>query len=135
MNAESRETELKFTSDCRLRAGVRAALEYIGERHGLTKEELCELAAAVEKECIKTLEIQKEPCCDMKIDEREDRIEVTVGPAREPDVPASHVHTGGAAGVSPIKAAAEAKDLNCAPTNGQLRATLVRHCHKNPAHP
>jgi hypothetical protein len=135
VSAESRETELKFTSDCRVRAGVRAALEYVGERHGLTKDERCELATAVEKECAKTLEIQKEPCCDMKIDEREDRIEVTVGPARESAVPASHARTGGAAGVSPIKAAAEAKDFTRAPSHGQLRATLVRHCHKNPAHP
>jgi hypothetical protein len=135
MNTESRETELKFTCDRRLCAGVRAALEHVGERRGLTKEERCELAAAVEKECAKTLEIQKEACCDVKIDEREDRIEVTVGPARDSALPASQVHTGGAASISPTKAAPEAKDLACTPSNGQLRATLIRHCHKNPAHP
>ena len=133
MSAESRQTELKFTSDCRVRAGARAALEHVGEHHGLTKEECGELAAAVEKECAKTLEIQKEPCCDVKIDEREDRIEVTIGPARESALPASQLHGGAAASVTPIKSAAAAKDLVRTPSNGQLRATLVRHCHKNPA--
>ena len=113
VGTELRETTLKITSDPRLRAGVRAAVEHVCELHGLTKEEQRELAAVVERECEKDLENRKEGSCAISIDEREDRIVVNVGPA---------------AGTVFEKAEARARG------NGHADRMFVKHFHRNPAH-
>ncbi|MGB6484822.1 MAG: hypothetical protein WBE86_15155 [Candidatus Acidiferrales bacterium] len=82
---------MKITSDARVRAGVRAALKHICERHGFTKEEQRELAAAVEKECGNALENHDGPICAVTIEEREDRIEVSVD-QQERQTPLSRIH-------------------------------------------
>lgn len=68
-----------------MRAGVRAALEHICERHGLNKEEQRELAASVENECASGASSSNDATCAVSIDEMEDRVEVTVGPRRNSD--------------------------------------------------
>jgi hypothetical protein len=138
MRPEFRETELTMTSDARLRAGVRAALEHICERHGLGKDERRELAAAVENQCKNVLENQKESGCAVTIDELEDRIEVSVGPAMEFNAREPHLQNSSAANVSEGRFHSEAgtstgKAQNPA-GNGRTSATLVRHFHRNPAH-
>jgi hypothetical protein len=129
---------LKITSDARVLAGVRAALEHVCERHGLTREEQCELASAVEKECGKALENQKEPICAVAIEELEGRIEVSVWPARDVEAPASNLPKRSTASVSQNRVGAEAEpSIGSGPHvagNGQMCATLVRHFHRNPAH-
>lgn len=107
VNTEFRETVLKVTSDLRVRAGLRAALEHICERNRLTKGEQHELVAALEKECVRALETEKEPSCVVTIDEWEDRIEVKVGHGRT---------------------------VRRATVNDWMHATLVKHFHKNTAH-
>lgn len=66
---------MEITSDLRLHAGVRAALEHICERHGLSKEDRHELVASVENECA-----IGSANCTVTIEELEDRMEVTVVP-------------------------------------------------------
>jgi hypothetical protein len=132
MGTDFRETDLKITSDPRLRAGVRAALECICDRHGLSKAEQHELAAAVEKECGKELHDSQQSSCAVTIKESEDRIEVNVAPtnhatgaksgASETNVASSSApqkHHGGASHLQP---------------NGRLGAIFVKRFHKNPAH-
>ncbi|MGC1106533.1 MAG: hypothetical protein WA876_08340 [Candidatus Acidiferrales bacterium] len=139
MRTESRKTELKITPDARVRAGMCAALKHVCERHGFTKEEQCELAAAVEKECGSALENQEEPTCAVTIEEREDRIEVNVGPAREANAAASNPRESGPAKTSESRLCAEAKNptggVQHVAGNGRMCATLVRYFHKNPTHP
>ncbi len=138
MHTESRKTELKITSGGQVRAGVCAALEYVCERHGLTKEEQRELAAAVETECSKTLENQKQPCCAVTIEELDDRIEVNVESARQANALESNSRESGTAKTSEKKFCAEAKTSTGggqhAAGNGRMFAKLVTHFHKNPAH-
>jgi hypothetical protein len=78
MSAEPRKTILKFTGDPRLRAGVRAALEHICERRGLSAEEKHKVSAAIEKECDKVFDSHEEPNCILAIDEMEDRMQISV---------------------------------------------------------
>lgn len=71
---------MEITSDPRLHAGVRAALEHICERHGLSKEERCELAASVENECMGS---SGGVNCAVTIEEMDDRVEVTVAATKD----------------------------------------------------
>jgi uncharacterized protein with PIN domain len=139
MRVDFRETELKMTSDPRLRAGVRAALEHICERDGLGKDERRELAAAVENECTNVLESQRETTCAVTIDELQDRIEVSVGPATGLNAGESNPRQSNAASAAGSKFHAEARSStsraqHTAGGNGRAPATIVRHFHRNPAH-
>ncbi|MGB6877772.1 MAG: hypothetical protein WBD87_17245 [Candidatus Acidiferrales bacterium] len=138
MRTESRKTELKITSDARVRAGVRSALKHICERHGFTKEEQRELAAAVEKECGNALENHDGPICAVTIEEGGDRIEVSVEPAREANAAESNPRESSSAKTSENRLHAEAKNptggAQHAAGNGRMCATLVRYFHKNPTH-
>ncbi len=132
MGTDFRETDLKITSDPRLRAGVRAALECICERHGLSRAEQHELAAAVEKECGEELNDAQQSSCAVTIKESVDRVEVSVAPAVHAKVAKSGVsetnvapsgalqkHHGGASQPQP---------------HGRSGAIFVKRFHKNPAH-
>ena len=142
MLAEFRATELKMTSDPRLRAGVRAALEHICERDGLGKNERHELAAAVENECRNVLEDQREQCCTVTIDELGDRIEVSVGPATEQNARESNLRKGAAANFPQADSPENRFHAEMRNPAGRAQnaarndraATLVRHFHKKPAH-
>lgn len=102
--AEFRKAELKLTSDSRLRAGVRAALEHFTERHGLTKPEQHEFAASVEAKIPQAMENREDSGCLVKICESDEKIEVSVEPTEKTN--ASYERTGHA------------------------HATLVKHFHK-----
>lgn len=73
---------MEITSDPRLRAGMRAALEHICGRHGLGEEDRHELVASVEAECVNDLRNGSANCA-VTIDEMDDRVEVTVGPEKD----------------------------------------------------
>jgi hypothetical protein len=116
VGAETVRTELKTSEDVRVRAGVRAALEHLGERRGLTKAEQREFANEVDRECGKVFarQAQQRRDCDVVIQEREDRLEVRVKPAGEMPTGENSAHKTS--------------------KNGQRPATLVKHFHKNPTH-
>lgn len=130
MGIDLRKTDLRVTSDPRLWAGVRAALECICERHGLSKAEQHELAAAVEKECRDELVHPEESGCAVTINESDQRIEVSVTPT---------AHTNGARSPAPeTSVASSAVTGNHGGSahksaNAGSGATFVKHFHKDPA--
>lgn len=132
MGTDLRKTDLKITADPRLRAGVRGALECICERHGLSKAEQHELAAAVEKKCGEELHHAQQSSCAVTIEESDDQIEVSVAPAAhsngaklgpsETNVASSggpQKHHGGGSQPQP---------------NGRPAAVFMKRFHRNPAH-
>ncbi len=132
MGTDSRKTDLKITSDPRLRAGVRGALECICERHGLSKAEQHELAAAVEKECGEEFHDAQQSSCAVSIKESEDGIEVSVTPA---------AHANGAKpGASETNVATSDAPqrhhggVSHAQPKARLGATFVKRFRRNPAH-
>lgn len=117
MHTDFRRTELKITSDPRLWAGVRAALECICERHGLSKAEQHDLASAVEKECGEGFHNVEQSSCAVSISESDERIEVCV-------VPAAHAN-GAKPGVNGARHSQE---------NGCSGTTFVKHFERHPTH-
>lgn len=111
---------MEITSDPRLHAGVRAALEHICERHGLNKEEQHELVASFENECASGAGGSAGANCAVTIDEMDDRVEVTVGTARDPS------------GKINSREASAARQK--AKANGAGVTVLVKHFQKNAAH-
>ncbi len=78
MSVERTHTELKFTGDARFLSGIRAAVEFIAARDGISSAEQAELGAAweaVARNCMAGLS-EKHPLCSVLIDEFEDRMEV-----------------------------------------------------------
>lgn len=130
MGAEIVRTELKTSEDARVRAGVRAALEHLGDRHRLTKAELREFANEVDRECCKVFaaRAQQARYCDVVIEEREDRLEVKIGTVDETPAGENNLHRRAGQKGRPQNTGSPASD------NGQIAATLVKHLHKNPAH-
>lgn len=132
MDTDFRKTDLKISSDPRLRAGVRAALECICERHGLPKGEQHDLAAAVEKECGDELGHAEESGCAVTINESDEKIEVSVAPA---------AHTNGARSTASetnvASSAVTGKHFHGGSVhekaNGGAGATFVKRFHKDPA--
>lgn len=121
MGTEAIRTELKSTNDTRIRAGVRAALEHLGQRHGLTKPEQQEFADEVDQACVKALAAQSaERFCDVVIEEREDSLAVQVRPASS-SAKENSGHLGSARKI---------KSHNSG--NGNRCATFVRRFHKSP---
>jgi hypothetical protein len=123
-------TELKTGEDARVRAGVRAALEHLGERHGLTKTEQREFANEVDRECCKVFatRAQQQRYCDVIVEEREDRLEVKISTVDETPAGGNNLHRHAGQKGHPQSKVLRVSD------NGQISVTLVKHLHKNPAH-
>lgn len=117
MHTEIRRTRMEITSDPRLRAGVRAALEQICERHGLGKAEQHELVASVENECTSG----NGATCAVTVDEMEDRMEVTVAAKENPSGTKSSLETN------------SAKHHGGEANHGKSRV-FVKHFQKNATH-
>jgi hypothetical protein len=130
VGAEIVRTELKTSEDARVRAGVRAALEHLGERHGLTKAEQREFANEVDRECCKVFatRARQERYCDVVVEEREDRLEVKIGTVDETAASENNLHSHAGQKGHPQTKGLHASD------NGQTSVTLVKHLHKNPTH-
>lgn len=132
MGTDLRKTDLKITADPRLRAGVRGALECICERHGLSRAEQHELAAAVEKECGEEFHDAQQSSCAVTIKETEDRIEVSVVPAATANgAKSGPSETNVASSGAPQKHHSAASH---AQPNGRPGAVFMKRFHKNPAH-
>lgn len=120
MDADIVRTELEASDDARVRAGIRAAIEHISGRHGLSRIEQQGFADEVETECKKELGVEerRECGCRVVIEERDDRVEVKIRRAGA----ASHV---------------TAQTRNGNGSRAQLSTgdgkTLVKHFHNNPA--
>jgi hypothetical protein len=130
VGAEIVRTELKTSEDTRVRAGVRAALEHLGERHGLTKAQQREFANEVDGECCKVFatRAQQERYCDVVIEEREDRLEVKISTVDETPAGRNNLHRHAGQTDHPQNKGLPASG------DGQISVTLVKHLHKNPAH-
>lgn len=134
MHTEPTKTELKITSDPRIRAGVRAAVEHICEQHGLAREEQRELASAVEKECAEEFADQFGPVCAVTIDETGDHIEVHVAPVKDSNAPRMSSRETNVASAAERQHSAHAKQRTAAHTKGNGSSTFVKYFHKNPTH-
>ncbi|HLJ41365.1 MAG TPA: hypothetical protein VKT50_07735 [Candidatus Acidoferrales bacterium] len=140
MNAEHTRTELKFSRDERLLAGVRGAVEHVANRHGLTTEERVDLGVAAGQACRAAMVQLDEngSLCDVIIDDYEDRVEVSVESPRHPKSAKIETSLGSLAAVSLEERETEIekrvdrvdRDTN----NGRERIILVKYFHKNPTH-
>lgn len=133
MGTDLRKTDVKVTSDPRLRAGLRAALECICERHGLPKAEQHELSTAVEKECGEEFHNPRQSICAVTISETEERIEVSVVPScsvngSRPSLPETNVASPQGAEGAIHRLSSQSR------ANGGPGVVFVKHFHKNPAH-
>lgn len=115
---------METTSDPRLRAGVRAALEHICERHGLNKEEQHEFVASVENECASGAKNSGDASCTVIIDEMEDRVEVAVAVRENLSGKINSRETNSAK----YQSASHGKE------NGGAGRVFVKHFQKNAAH-
>ncbi|HKF52490.1 MAG TPA: hypothetical protein VKB26_09275 [Candidatus Acidoferrales bacterium] len=115
MSTEIRRTKMEITSDARLRAGVRAALEHICERHGISEKDRQELSASIENECA-----NGGANCAVTIDEMDDRVEVHVASTQN----SKNSREANAAG---HQSAPHTK------TNNDGARTFVKHFQKNAA--
>jgi hypothetical protein len=135
MHTEPTKTELKITSDPRLRAGVRAALEHICEQHGLAKEEQRELASAVEKECAKEFADQCGPLCAVIIDETGERIEVHVAPIKDSNVVEMSSRETNVPSVGERRHASQStQHASAAHAKRNGSPVFVKYFHRNPTH-
>jgi hypothetical protein len=135
MHTESTKTEMRVTSDPRLRAGVRAALEHICEQHGLAKEEQRELASAVEKECAKEFANQHGPVCAVTIDETGDRIEVHVAAMKDSNTAEiSSRETNVAIDGKRQHGSHSTHHATAVHTKGNGTPVFVKYFHKKPTH-
>lgn len=78
MSAEGTHTELKFTGDARFVSGIRAAVEFIAARDGLSDRERKDIGEAWEalaRNCMANLSANQ-PLCKVLINDFEDRLEV-----------------------------------------------------------
>ncbi|HEV2422653.1 MAG TPA: hypothetical protein VGS59_13160 [Candidatus Acidoferrales bacterium] len=78
MHTEIRRTRIEVTSDPRVWAGLRTALEHICELHSLGEKDRHELVASVENECASGAGSCADANCAVTIDEMDDRVEVMV---------------------------------------------------------
>ena len=125
MDAEVIRTELRASGDRRVRAGLRGAVEHIAGRHGMSASEQREFADQVDRECCKAVAqgSGRETCCDVVIEEREDRIEVKVWRA-DPDSKNAKLRSAS------LAKDAESRDDH----NGRPLATFLKHFHKSRTH-
>lgn len=131
MGIDLRKTDLKITSDPRLRAGIRAALECICERHGLSKSEQHELAGAVEKQFGDELQTCEAAGCAVSINESEEKIEVSVTPTAHANGAGSSAHETNVAEDS-----RSGKTMSGSTPHAKRNGSgviFVKHFHKNAA--
>lgn len=140
MNAEHTRTELKFSRDERLLAGVRGAVEHVANRHGLTVEERVDLGVAAGQACRAAMARLDETgsLCDVIIDDYEDRVEVSVESPRHPKPAKTNTSLGSLAALpleereTEIEKRVDRVDRDT--SNGRERVVLVKYFHKNPTH-
>ena len=140
MSAEHTRTELRFTKDERLLAGVRGAIEHIERAHGVPEGECVNLAVAAEQACREALAHadKSDSLCAVTVDNFEDHVEVSVENSGQPE----HAQSNSAAEnlattqlderETEIELRLDRADFNT--SNGHLRTKLVKYFHKNPAH-
>lgn len=114
---------MEITADPRLRSGVRAALEHICERHGLSKADRRELVASVEDECASGTRSSGANCA-VTIDEMDDRVEVVVTSTKKSSGKINSRGTN----------AAQQQSASRAKANGGPGRIFVKHFQKNAAH-
>ncbi|HEV2490920.1 MAG TPA: hypothetical protein VGT03_14030 [Candidatus Acidoferrales bacterium] len=136
MSAERIHAELKFTHDSRFLPGVRAAVEFIAARDGLSDAERENLGAASEllaRECMAGLG-EKDPPCKVQIEDFDDRIEVRLEhaarPAEASGAGASKAGTPAARGAEVMR---RVDRVLYDARNGISSVTLVKFFSKNPA--
>jgi hypothetical protein len=140
VNAERTRTELKFSKDERLIAGVRGAVEHVANRHGLTEEERVDLGVAAGQACRAAMVQLDETCslCDVVIDDYEDRVEVSVESPRHPKSAKINSSPERLAAVPVEEREAEIEKrvdrVKRDTSNGRERIILVKYFHKNPTH-
>lgn len=140
MNAEHTRTELKFSRDERLLAGVRGAVEHVANRRGLNAEERVDLGVAAGQACRAAMVQLDETgsLCDVIIDDYEDRVEVSVESPRHPRSVKTNSSLGSLVAVPIEEREAEMKKrvdrVDRDTSNGRDRVILVKYFHKNPTH-
>lgn len=139
MNAEYTRTELKFSRDERLLAGVRGAVEHVANRHGLTVEERVDLGVAAAQACrAATVQLNETgSLCDVIIDDYEDRVEVSVESPRHPKL--ARIKSSRDSLAAPLEEREREIEkrvdrVHRDTSNGRERIILVKYFHKNPAH-
>lgn len=141
MTAERTHTELKFTKDPRLLAGVRAAVEFVAARGGMSEAERASLAEASEKAACSALKHLSEgqSLCAITIEEFDDRIEIRIErPAKSESVPRANSSTGKLAGelAETGRASSAMRSVDRVlyeARNGKSSMTLVKFFSKKPA--
>ena len=133
MAADAIRTELKATGGKRIRAGLRAAIEHLADRHGMSAAEQRDFANEVDAECCKIAAQNDGPCCDVLIEEQEDQIKVKVRGLSEPSMAAQKAARQGTKH-SREKGAGQRPNGARALDDGRFAATFVRTFHKKTAH-
>lgn len=138
MSAERSHTELQFTNDARFLSGIRAAVEFVAARDGMSDAERVNLGAASEvaaRGCMAGL-CEKDPPCRILIDDFDDRIEVRLEhPARPPQISGSNSPAPEAPGVRGPEVMRRVDRVLFDARNGISSVTLVKFFSKKPAAP
>jgi hypothetical protein len=136
VSAERTHTELKFTRDARFLPGIRAAVEFVAARDGLSDAERVNLGAASElaaREAVACLG-EKDPPCRLLIVDFEDRIEVRLEhPARPAQSAASNSSKAEAPGARAFEVMRRVDRVLYDARNGISTVTLVKFLSKKPA--
>lgn len=143
MNAERTHTELKFTRDPRLLAGVRAAVQFVAARGGMNEDECASLAEASEKAACGALKklTDTQSFCSVAILEFVDRIEIHIERPAKPESIQRGNSSGGKPGGEIAEEGRGLAALRCVDRvlydaqNGKSRTTLVKFFSKKPATP
>lgn len=130
-------TELKFSGDPRFLSGIRAAVEFIAARDGMSGAEQAELGAAWEalaRNCMAGL-TQKNPLCKVLIDEFDDHMEVRLEhPSCATQASGAGANAGGKSQSSRSPEVMRRVDrVLYDARNGVSSVTLVKFFHKKPA--
>jgi hypothetical protein len=141
VSAERTHTELKFTRDPRLLAGVRAAVQFVAARGGMSEADGASLAEASEKAACGALKklTGSQSSCSVAIAEFDDRIEIRI----ERPTKLESVHPGNSSAMKSSGEIAEEQSalaaLRCVDRvlydarNGKSSTTLVKFFSKKPA--
>jgi len=140
VNTDHRRTELKFSRDERLLAGVRGAVEHVANRHSLAADDRIDLAEASEQACRRAF-LQLDGAgdfCTVVIDDFVDRVEVSVESPRSSSSAKPDIAVGtsfASPGDDPEAAMKTRVDrVDHDTNNGRARIILTKYFHKNPAH-
>lgn len=136
MSAERTHTELKFTHDSRFLPGVRAAVEFVAARDGMSDAERENLGAASEllaRECMAGLG-EKDPPCRVLIEDFDDRIEVRLEhAARLAEASGAGSSKAGTPAARGPEVMRRVDRVLYDARNGISSVTLVKFFSKNPA--